>query len=100
LVEENLILKNKKIIILPVVLYGCVTWSLTVRENQSVGVFKNSVLRTIFELKGDEVIIRWRKLHNEDLHKLYSPPNIIRMMKSRRMIWEGHVACPGGREYI
>jgi hypothetical protein len=84
---------------LPVVLYGCVTWSLTLRDEHRLRVFNKSVL-TVFQLKGDEVVIRWRKLHNEVLRKFYSPPNIIRMMKSKRMRWEGHVACLGKRMYI
>jgi hypothetical protein len=55
-------------------------------------VFENSVLRRIFGPKRDEVTEGWRKLHNEELHKLYSSPSIIRMIKSRRMTWAGHVA--------
>jgi hypothetical protein len=84
-------------IILPVVLYGCGTWSLTLREERKRGVFENRVLRRIFGLKRDEVIRGWRKLHNEELHNLYCSPNIIRMMKSRKMRWAGHVARMGKR---
>jgi hypothetical protein len=73
-----------KTIILPVVFYGCETWSLTLREEHRQKVFENRVLR-IFGLKRDEVIKGCRKLHNEELHNLYSSPNIIRMIKSRRM---------------
>jgi hypothetical protein len=69
-----------------VVLYGCETWSLTLREEHRLRVFENRVLRRIFEPKRDEVIGGWRKLHNEELHNLYCSPNIIRMIKSRRMI--------------
>jgi hypothetical protein len=68
-----------------VVLYGCETWSLTLREKHRLRVFENRVLRIIFCPKTDEVMGDWRKLHNEELHKLYSLPNIIRMIKSRRM---------------
>jgi hypothetical protein len=72
-------------IILPVVLYGCVTWSLTLREEHRLRVFENRVLRRIFGLKRDEVTRGWRKLHNKELHNLYSSPSIIRMVKSRRI---------------
>jgi hypothetical protein len=68
-----------------VVLYGCEIWSLILREEYSLRVFENRVLRRIFGPKRDEVTGDWRKLHNEELHNLYSPPNIIRMIKSRRM---------------
>jgi hypothetical protein len=81
-----------KTIILPVVLYGCETWSLTLREEHRLRVFENRVLRRIFGLKGDEVTGGWRKLHNEEFHDLYSLPSIIRIIKSRRMRWAGHVA--------
>jgi hypothetical protein len=71
-------------LILPVVLYGCETWSLTVREEHKLRVFENRVLR-IFGPKRDGVTRGWRKLHNEELHNLYSSPSIIRIIKSRRM---------------
>jgi hypothetical protein len=74
-----------KTIILPVVLYGCETWSLTLREEHRLRVFENRVLRKIFGPKRDEVTGEWRKLHNEEFHDLYSSPRIIRIMKSRRM---------------
>jgi hypothetical protein len=83
-----------KTIILPVVLYGCETWSLTLRE-EHMGVFENRVLRSIFGVKRHGVTGEWRKLHNEELHDLYSSPNIIRIMKARRMRWAGHVARMG-----
>jgi hypothetical protein len=70
-----------KTIILPVVLYGCEIWSLTLREEHRLRVFENSVLRRIFVLKKVEVTGGWRKLHNEELRDLYSPPSIVRMMK-------------------
>jgi hypothetical protein len=67
------------------VLYGCETSSLTLREEHRAQVFENRVLRRIFEPKRNEVTVDWRKLHNEELHNLYSLPGIIRMIKSRRM---------------
>jgi hypothetical protein len=75
-----------------VVLYGCETWSLTVREEHRLRVFENRVLRRIFGPKGDVVTGGFRKLHNEELHNLHSSPSIIRIIKSRSMRWVGHVA--------
>jgi hypothetical protein len=69
-----------KRIILPVVLYGCETWSLTLREEHRLRVFENRVLRRIFGPKKDEVTREWRKLHNEELRDFYSSPSIIRIM--------------------
>jgi hypothetical protein len=77
---------------LPAVLYGCETWSLTVREEHKLRVFENRVLRRIFGPQRDGVTGGRRKLHNEELHNLYSSPSIIRIIKSRRMRWAGHVA--------
>jgi hypothetical protein len=82
---------------LPVVFYGCEIWSLTLREEHRLRVFKNRVLRGIFGPKKDEVTGEWRRLHNEELN-LYSSPNIIRVIKSRRMRWAGHVARMGRGE--
>jgi hypothetical protein len=67
--------KSKKSIFMPVVLYGCETWSLTLREEHRLRVFENRVLKRIFGLKRDEVTEGWRKLHNEELHNLYSKYN-------------------------
>ena len=85
-------------LILPVVLYGCETWSLTLREERRPRVFENRVLRRIFGHKGYEVIGEWRKLHSEELNDLYSSLNILRLIKSRRMRWAGHVARMGRGE--
>jgi hypothetical protein len=93
LLSRNVKVKIYKTIILPVVLYGCETWSLTLREDHRVRVFENRVLRRIFGPKREEVKGEWRKLHSEELHNLYSSPNIIRQIKSRRMRWAGNVAC-------
>jgi hypothetical protein len=78
-----------------VVLYGCETWFLTLREDHKLRVFEKRVLRGIFGPKRDEVTGEWRKLHNEELHDLYSSPSIIRIIKSRRMRWAGHAARTG-----
>ena len=77
---------------MPVVLYGCETWSLTLREERRLGVYENNVLRRIFVAKGDEVTGEWRKLHNEELNDLYCSPNILRLITSSRIRWAGHVA--------
>jgi hypothetical protein len=84
-----------KTIILPVVLYGCETWSLTLREEHRLRVFENRVLSRIFGPKRDEVTGEWRKFHNKELRDLNSSPSIIRIIKSRRMRWAGHVARMG-----
>jgi hypothetical protein len=95
LLSKNLKIRIYKIIILPVVLYGCETWSLTLREEYRRGVFENRVLRRIVGPKRYEVTGEWRKLHNEELHHLYSSPSIIRIIKARRMRRTGHVARMG-----
>jgi len=78
-------LKIYRTIIFPVVLDGCETWSLTLREERRLRVFDNRVLRRIFGSKRDEVTGEWRKLHNEELSDLYSLLNIVQVVKSRRM---------------
>ena len=78
-----------------VCLNGCETWSLTLREEVRLRVFENRVLRRVFGPKRDEVTGEWRKLHNEELNDLYSLSNILRVVKSRRMRWAGHVARMG-----
>jgi len=93
LVYKNLKTKIYRNIILSVVLYGCETWSHTLREERRLRVFENMVLRRIFEPKRDEVTRVWRKLHTEELNDLYSSSNIVRVLKSRSMKWTGHIAC-------
>jgi len=93
-VIKNIKIKIYRTITLPVVLYGCETWSLTLREERRLRVSENRVLR-IFGPKRDEVTGEWRKLHNEELSDLYSSPNIIQLMKSRRIIWARLVAHIG-----
>jgi hypothetical protein len=90
---KNVGIRIYKTIILPVVLYGCETWSLTLREEHQLRCFENRVLRRIFGPKKDEVTRRWRKLHNEEVPNLNSLPSIIRMMKSKRMRWARHEAA-------
>ena len=87
LLSKNLKIKIHKTIILPVVLYGCETWSLTLREESRLRVFENRILRRIFGPKRE-----WGRLHNEELHSLYRSPNIVRVTKSTRLRWAGHVA--------
>jgi len=84
---------------LPVVLYGCETWSLTLREERRLRLFENRVLRRIFGPKRDEVTGEWRKLHNEELNDLYCSPNCVWVIKSR-MRWAGHVARMGERRGV
>ena len=85
LLSKNLKIKIYRTTTLPVVLYGCETWSLTLREEHRLRVFENRVLRRIFGPKRDGVTGEWRKLHNDELNDLYSSPNIVRVIKSRRM---------------
>ena len=95
LLSKNLKIKIYRNIILPVVLCGCETWSLTLREERKLRVFENMVLRRIFGSRRDEVTGEWRRLHNEELNDLYSSPIIVGVIKSRRMRWAGHVARMG-----
>jgi len=95
LLSKNIRIKIYRTIILPIVLYGCEAWSLTLREERRLRVFENMVLRRIFGPRRDEVMGEWRRLHNEELNDLYSSPNIVRVTKSRRMRWAGHVARMG-----
>ena len=86
--------------IFSVVLFGCETWSLTLREERRLRVFDNGVLRRIFGSERDEVTGEWRKLHNEELNDLYCLPNIVWVIRSRRMSWAGHVAHMGERRGV
>jgi hypothetical protein len=104
--SSRLLFKNVKIkiyrtIILPVGFFGCETWSLTLREECRLRVFANRVLRRIFEPQGEEVAREWRRLHHKELYALYSSPDIIRVIKSRRLRWAEHIAYMGerGRAY-
>ena len=77
---------------MPVVSYGCKTWSVTLREDGRLTVSENRILRRLFVSKRDEVTGKWRRLHNEELYDLYCSPNIIRVIRSRRMRWAVNVA--------
>jgi len=92
LLSKNVKIKIYRTIILPVVLYGCETRSITLKEECRRRSFENRVLRRIFGPKRDEVTGEWSKLHNEELDDLYSSPNIVQVIKLRRMRWVGHVA--------
>jgi hypothetical protein len=92
--SKNVKIRISKIIIFLVVLYGCETWSLTLRKDHRLRVFENRMLRIVGP-KRDEVTGEWRKLHNEELRDLYSLPSVIRIIKSRRTRWTGHVARRG-----
>jgi hypothetical protein len=93
--SKPLRIKIYKIIILPVVLYGCGTWSVTLREGHRLRVFENRVLRRIFGPKREEVVGGWRRLHNEEFNNLYVSPNNIRVLKSRELGWAEHVQRMG-----
>jgi hypothetical protein len=94
LISKNLKINVYKTVIFPVVLYGCETWSLTVKEEHRLRIFENRVLKRIFGPKREEDG-SWRELHNDELHSLYSSPNIVRVIKSRKMRWAGHVSRMG-----
>jgi hypothetical protein len=94
LISKNLKIKIYKTIILPFALHGCKTWTLTLGEEHRLRVFENRVLRKISGSKTEEDG-SWRKVHNDELHDLYSSPNIVRVIKLRRIRWVEHVACMG-----
>jgi hypothetical protein len=94
------IIRINKTINVPVVLYACKTLSLILGEEHRLQVFENRVLRRILGLKMDEVTGGWRKLYNEELHDLYSLPSIIRIIKSSKMRWAGHVARMGEKRNL
>jgi hypothetical protein len=95
LLSKNLKIKIYRTIILPVVLNECETWSLTLRKERRLRIFENGLLRKIFGPKRDEVAREWRKLHDEELNDLFSSPNIVSVIKSRKMRWAGHVTWMG-----
>jgi len=95
MLSRKLKIKIYRTIILPVVLYRCEAWSLTLREERKLRAFENMEMRRIFGPRRDEVKGEWRRLHNEELNDLYSSPNIVRVIKLRRMRWAGHVARMG-----
>ena len=97
---KKLKIKIYKTVILPVILYGSETWSLTLREEHNLMVFENRVLRRIFGPKRDEVTGEWGKLHNEELNDLYSSPNIVWVIKSRGKRWVVHIVHMGERKGI
>jgi hypothetical protein len=98
--SKNLKIKIYRTINLPFVMYGCETWSLTLREERRLRVLENRVLWRILWLKRHEVTGEWRKLHNEELDDLYCSPNIIRLVKTKRMRWAGHLARMGERRDV
>ena len=98
LLSKNIKIQIYRTVSLPVVLYGCETWSLTLREERRLRVLENRVLRRMYEPKRDEVPGEWSRLHHEGLNDLYSSPIIVRVIKSRRMRWAGHVARTGRGE--
>jgi hypothetical protein len=95
MLSRNLKVKIYETKILPVVLYECETWSLTLREEHRLRVFENRVLRRIFGTERNELMGEFRELHNRELHNLYSSPDIIRQIKPRRIRWASHVARMG-----
>ena len=99
LLHKNIRVKITRTTVLRVALYGCEAWSRTSWEEGRLRVFENRVFR-IFEPKRDKVTGEWRTIHNEELNDLYSSPNIIRVIKSRRMRWAGHVARMGERRGV
>jgi len=96
--SNNIEIKIYRTIILPVVLYGCETWSLTLKEERRLMLFENKVLRRIFGPKRVDVTGEWRELHHEELIDLYSASSIIRVMKSRIMQMGGACSTYGGEE--
>jgi hypothetical protein len=100
LLSTDIKIKIYRNIIFPFAFYGCETWSLTLTEERRLRVFENRVLRGMFGARRHEVTGEWRRLHSEELNDLYCSPNIVRVIKSRRMRWAGHVARMGERRGI
>jgi hypothetical protein len=100
LLSKNIKIKIYRTIILPVVVYECETWSLTLTEEYTLRVFENRVLRRIFGPKRDEETGKWRRLHNEELSDLNCSLNIVGVIKSRRMRWVGHVVRMAERRVL
>jgi hypothetical protein len=100
LLSKNIKIEIYRTLILPVVLYGCETWSLTLREERKLRVFENWVLTGIFQPTTEELTGEWGKLHNEELNDPYPSPNIIWVIKPRRMRWAGHVAIMGEKRGV
>jgi hypothetical protein len=98
LLSINIKITKYRTTILPVILYGCETWSLTLREDCRLRVLENTVLRRLFGPKRDEVTRKWRKLRNEELNDLHSSSTITWLIKLKRMRWAGHVAIWGTGE--
>ena len=100
LLSKNSNIKIYRTVILSVVLYECETWSLILKEERRLRVFENRVLRRIFGPRRDEIKGEWRKLHSEELNDMYFSTKIVRVIKSRRMRWAGHVARMGNKRRI
>ena len=100
LISRKLKLKIYRTVILPVILYGCESWSTTLADEHKLHVFENKVLRKIYGPKRDEMTGEWRRLHNEELHGLYDSPDVVKIMKSRRLRWAGHVARMGEKRRL
>ena len=100
LLPQNRNIKIHRNIFLPVLFYTCTAWSLTLRKDTGWGCFENRVLRKIFRTKRGEETGEWRILHHKELYDLYSSPNIIRVIKSRKIRWAGHVVCLGEEKFV
>jgi hypothetical protein len=100
LLYKNLKIKIYRTIILPVVWYGCETWSLTMGEKRRLRVFQIRVLRRLFGPKMDEVTEEWRKLHNAELNDLYPSSNTAQVIKAKRMRWAWYVARMGEKRGV
>ena len=100
LLSKGIKIKIYRTIILSVVMYGCETWLLTTREQRKLRVFEKRVLRRIFGPKRDKVTGEWKKLCNEELNDLYFSPNIIWVIRFRRMRWVGHMGRMGERRVV